>query len=154
MGMSLHWSNSRWVWQLLFLMIVMGMVDLKQSTSTLMTLKASNSQKIYLHLLMMSVHELWNHNRKKNWYWINNSLEYTVIVSKRREFDSTIVIEYSWEAFLTMEQGVWDKNSGLEFWDKGSELEIWDKRSKMGFWDEGFRVRVLGTKVHSRVVLV
>ena len=53
-----------------------------------------------------------------------------------------------------MEQGVWDKNSGLEFWDKGSELEIWDKRSKMGFWDEGFRVRVLGTKVYSRVVLV
>ena len=43
-------------------------------------------------------------------------------------------------AFLTTEQGLWDKNSGLEFWDKGSEL--------------GFRVRVLGTKVYGSVVLV
>ena len=43
-------------------------------------------------------------------------------------------------AFLTTEQGLRDKNSGLEFWDKGSEL--------------GFRVRVLGTKVYGSVVLV
>ena len=37
-------------------------------------------------------------------------------------------------AFLTTEQGLWDKNSGLEFWDKGSELGFWNEGLGLGFW--------------------
>ena len=40
------------------------------------------------------------------------------------------------DAFLTTEQGLRDKNSGLEFWDKGFEpqLGFWDEGLGLGFW--------------------
>ena len=47
---------------------------------------------------------------------------------------------------LTTEQGLRDKNSGLEFWFKGSELEFWDKGSELGFWDEGLGLGFLGQR--------
>ena len=47
---------------------------------------------------------------------------------------------------ITTEQGLWDKDSGLEFCNKGSELGLWDEGCGLWFWDNG-RVRVFGMKV-------
>ena len=41
--------------------------------------------------------------------------------------------------FLTTEQGLRNKNSGLEIWDKGSELGFGDEGLGLGFGDEGLR---------------
>ena len=59
------------------------------------------------------------------------------------KLQDNLTYEYWWDTFLTTEQGLQDKNSGLELWDKGSEL---------GFQDEG--LGVLGTKVYGSVVSV